>query len=343
MQPKKEPGKANVGIAGREIAILHWTTDAVPQRQRLEYWTKAISETMFDMRTTTDDVRDFRCSLEVASIDGVVTTLAQGSRQSTFRTQNSLNKSSEHSYHLIADLSKSWILAWDGNHIRMLPGDLCLVDSRFIFGGFFLDSCYVINLKFRPEWLLGWLRDPSELVGRRIDCKSGWGTVLSEFVAQLTPTVIAASKIAPRVVSDQLGSLLSLIESQFESADSFNNTAENRRKVASVVDLIRQRAGEPDLDAEAIAGSLRVPASTMNSWLTRSGLAFGSLLQKQRIEIASEMLASRRFDRLSAAAVGRRVGIENSAQFSNLLRQHIGESPLEFRRATRHAQTFEEC
>lgn len=322
---------------GPTTVIACWSTDLVPQRQRLEYWVDTISEALFAMSTSTSDPARFQCRMSIASMDGLAVALAQGSNQVSFRTRRFVSRSAEHSYHLVGDFTQPWVLCWRGQYVKLLPGDLVLTDSSQIHGGLFPDSCRVVNVRLPPEWLLCWVREPASLVGRRIDGRTGWGAALSAFVAQLSPESVVSTAVARRSISDHVGGLLSMVEAHAQGWGSHAKLRETARRqnLERVLNVVRQRAMEPGLEAQDVAESLDVPISTLLDWLVDAGEVFGSLLQSERISMASDMLSSRQFDGVSTAAIGRQVGVLDSSHFAKLVRRHLGESPLAHRRASR--------
>jgi AraC-like DNA-binding protein len=66
--------------------------------------------------------------------------------------------------------------------------------------------------------------------------------------------------------------------------------------------------------------------------LASSGKTFGSYLAAWRMSVAQRMLRDPRFDRLSVAEVGRRIGLADASHFIRQCRRHLGGTPGALRR-----------
>jgi AraC-like DNA-binding protein len=97
-----------------------------------------------------------------------------------------------------------------------------------------------------------------------------------------------------------------------------------------VLDATRERHAEPGLTAAAVAQGLGISQRSLHRCLAEGGEAattFASALAACRMQVAQRMLADARFDRLSVAQIGLRVGLADASHFVRLCRRHLGGTP----------------
>jgi len=320
-------------LAAAAPKLLRLSTDAVEPPHRLAYWIEAISGTLFSVSTSSPEKENFNCVLTAAPLDSLVIVHSAGSRQTSTRTRLTLANDSDYSFHLIGDFRKPWVLNWRGTDVALEPGDLILTDTRYAHGGAFPDDCSVVNVKMAPTWVSAWLRNPDRIIGKRICRQQGWGAALSGFMAQLSPELAIASPLPPKLLAENLGAMLSLIESDLNGQPPLHRNAE-RQTLDSVQDAIRQRAAEHGLTATEVAVGLRISERTLHRSLAVTGKTFAMLLQQERIELAKRMLNSEHFNRLTTAEIGSRAGFADPSYFVRALTRHVGLTPSRYRKVS---------
>jgi AraC family transcriptional regulator, positive regulator of tynA and feaB len=103
-----------------------------------------------------------------------------------------------------------------------------------------------------------------------------------------------------------------------------------------VCDHVKQRCTETSLQAADIASSLNISKRTLHRALAACGETFGAMLIQARVDVASRMLQSPLFDRVTTAEIGRRAGFSDASHFTKVVRMRTGQTPLQIRRA-RHS------
>ena len=219
-----------------------------------------------------------------------------------------------------------------GTQYRLTPGDLSFTDSRHPFEYDFLTNyrdCYV---QLPEQFLHRWVRNPLVLSGRPIG-NSQWGRVLTSYMAQLSPEFVVQAPLPQAVLIDQLGALLALAASELSGIRAVSTPAE-RSVRDQVFDHIRQRCADTSLQAADIASSLHISTRTLHRALGKCGETFGVMLIQARVDLATRLLQSPLFDRVTTADVGRRAGFSHASHFVKALRRRTGQTPLQMRRAS---------
>ena len=310
--------------------IRKWSTDDVPAAQRLDYWIGAICEGFLEMEATSPQAASFHSSLESMPLGAIGVHRVRGSAQDVFRTSRGIAKGRENYFYLLCKTDSAWSSAQAGHSARLLPGDVLLVDSRRRYEFHFPLSADTVSLELPTAWVESWLPDPSRHLAQRIDGQSGWGLALSSFAQQLSPEMAAAPPLPQALLTDQLGALLALATGGDVPAAGADPSASALRR--QVTDAICERHAEPGLTAAAVAAGLGISERTLHRCLAGADATFAQQLAACRMAVARRLLSEPRFDRLSVAEIGRRVGLADASHFVRQCRKHLGATPGALRR-----------
>jgi len=320
--------------AANAPAIRRWSTDDVPQGQRLDYWVGAICEGFLEMSATSPVAPAFASSLESAPLGPIGVNRVRGSAQDVYRTRSAIARSRDNYFYLLCKTDTAWTTTQSDRSARLLPGDVVLVDSRERYAFHFPVSANTVSLELPTAWVESWLAEPSRHVGCRIDAQAGWGQALSSFARQLTPEVAAAPPLPARLLGDQLGALLALACGSdipmHEARAGMSARAALRERAGQA---IRERHAEPGLTAADVAAQLGISERSLHRCLADGRTSFAGLLMDCRMAVARRLLCEPRFDRLSVAEIGRRVGLADASHFVRLCRRFLGDTPGSLRRS----------
>ncbi|WP_447776538.1 AraC-like ligand-binding domain-containing protein [Variovorax boronicumulans] len=311
------------------VAAIHtWSTDAVPPPQRLDYWIGAICEGFLEMDVTSPQAGGFGASLESAPLGPLHVNRVRGSAQDVYRTRRAIAHSRQNYYYLLCKADSPWVAVQEERSARMLPGDAVLVDSRRCYAFHLQQSADTVSIELPTAWVESWLPDAGDHVARRIDGHSGWGAALSSFARALSPEVALRPPLPAALLADQLGGLLALALGPDVAVPDACGRAALRQRVR---DAVRERHAEPGLTAAAVAQGLGISERSLHRCLAEgagdSATTFANALAACRMQVAQRMLADARFDRLSVAQIGLRVGLADASHFVRLCRRHLGGTP----------------
>lgn len=332
--PSRYPSRlAPSGLGATEAPSApprRWSTDEVAPAQRLGYWIDAICEGFLEMEVDSTQAASFHSRLESAPLGDIVVNRVIGSGQDVWRTRRGIQRGrGDEVFYLLGHRSEAWCCAQDGRRARLQPGDLVLVDARRCYEFHFERRTDVVSLELPRPWLERWLVAPERQLARRLECDSGWGRALAAFAWQLTPELACAAPLPALQLSDQLGGLLALACGDDGAEAGTRSDADLVQRAAR---LIRQRHAEPGLVAAELAAELGVSERSLHRHLARSGQGFAQRLAAERVAAARQLLDQPRFDRLSVAEIGRRVGLLDASHFVRLFRRHLGHTPAVWRR-----------
>lgn len=293
--------------------IQRWSTDEVPKGMRFDYWSSILSHSLTPMSVGSDDPQHFAASLTEASMGAISVIEQDGSAHTSHRSARDVDRSHDHSYHLLVSLNGPWDFA-HGSRLHLRPGDVVLADSNLGHHIELRSDYHFVHLKLPPLWLQTWIPDAGQLVGRRISRNSDAGRALSAFVCQLTPQFAAAAPIDGRLLSDHVGALLAMVTGEFDQSPR-----EQRGLLRRIRECMAQRCHEPGLSAAEVAQSLAIPERLVHRALASIPLTFAMLLLELRFELGVRQRSLPAFSHLSAEDIGREAGFGDPSQFVTML------------------------
>ncbi len=307
--------------------LRRWSTDTACAGARLDYWVGAVCEGFLEMEVTSPAHERFSAELVSAPLGALQLNRVRGSAQDVYRTRHAVAHSAQDCFYLLCKADTPWSAAQGAQHARLLPGDLLLVDARRCYEFHFNHSCDTVSIELPTAWLAQWLPDPARACGRRLDGQQGFGAALSAFARTLQPELALAPPAPAALLTDQLGALLALTcGAEPPRAD------EGAALRACIEAAVRERHSEPGLTAAAVAAGLAIGERSLHRALAGQGATFAQQLLSCRAEAARRLLADPRYDRLTVAEIGRRVGLLDASHFVRLFRQRSGLTPGAWRR-----------
>jgi AraC-like DNA-binding protein len=293
-----------------------------------------VSSTLTPITVDRADPLEFESELTALPLGHVNFTAARGSAQCSVRARPELRHTSEHCFNLVLVRGGSWQVAQGGSCERFGLGDLIFYDTRNTLHNDMLLPWSDINLQLSPQFVRKWLPNPAWLIGHRISRDSQWGGVLSSYVMQLSPEYVVQAPLPNSILIDQIGALLALTAIEIRGGRVTSTTVERSLR-DQVCDHVKQRCTETYLQAADIASSLNISKRTVHRTLAACGETFGAMLIQARGDVASRMLQSPLFDRVTTAEIGRRAGFSDASHFTKVVRKRTGRTPLQIRRQSR--------
>lgn len=296
-------------------------------QQRLDYWVGAISEGFLAMDVSAMQ-RDFNGCLTSAPLDVIGVNTVEADAQKVWRTRHAIARAPERYCYLLGNLDRRWKVMQDGREALLDAGDFVLVDARRPYHFDFAHGVNVVSLELPLDWVTQWVAQPELHVAQPFRRgENGWGAALCAFASPWTPALAAQPPLQPRLLADQLGALLALACQPVLAAHP------DRSLIEKIVDTVRQRLCEPGLTAADVASSLGISVRSLHRAMAAHQQTFAQVLLAERLQRARDMLQNPRLAHVSAAEVGRRVGLQDPSHFSRLCRRWLGMGPKALRGA----------
>lgn len=310
--------------------VVHrWSTANVHASQRAAYFAAACDSALIPLQLTVAEPKSFQAVIEAADLGPLLVMRHAGAPHACNSGPREIARQREHSFNIVLGRSAPWQLEHRGRLV--VPADSSvLTDSRVPMHIEQFAAYECVNIKLPEPWLRQWVSSPGAVVGREVIASSRWGRVLSNFLRAMTPEFVANAPVPARVLSDQLGALLALVESDL--AGHVKARKPDRRLVDRIGESIRDHCIDANATAPAIAAALGISVRTLHRTLAADDRTFGAALISARLETAVRMLESPAFRRLTTAEIARRAGFSGASHFARVFRQRTGVSPARFRR-----------
>jgi AraC-like DNA-binding protein len=320
-------------VAPSDPLVRRWTTDAVAEGQRLDYWVGAICEAFLEMACSSRAARLFDGELTSVSVADVVFNQVISSTQDVYRTPAAIARSASHPYYLITQWRHPWQLRQGGRLMQLRPGDAALVDSAQSYELHFPEAVGCLSVQIPRLWAGRWLATPENTQPRIASRDQDWGRVLSALCVQLGQQPLLARSYPAALLSDHLGALLA---AALEPEVGTDLSVPGRSALLDRArDLMRQRLDEIGLTAESVAVDLGVSVRTLHRCYAAVDASFAGTLRRLRLEQARAWLAQPRWARVGVGEIGRRCGFADASHFAREFRLAFGQTPARWRRAAR--------
>ena len=312
-------------LGAMNTPLRRWSTEAASAGQSLDYWLGAVCEGFLEMDVRSRARQRFDAALTSATLGELQLNRAEGSSQDVYRTPRHLSRAGPNYFYQLCKADEPWAGAQEARGARLAPGDCLLVDSRRRYEFHFDTRCDTVSLQLPSSWVERWLSDPAAACGRALEGRSGFGAALSAFARQLQPELALAPPLPPALLADQLGALLALAAGT-EAPPARPGLA------ARIADAVRERHAEPGLTAATVADGLGIGERSLHRALAAQRHTFAQQLMACRMTSARRLLGDPRFDRLTVAEIGRRVGLLDPSHFVRAFRSATGQTPGALRR-----------
>jgi AraC family transcriptional regulator, positive regulator of tynA and feaB len=310
--------------------IQRWSTDNIAADRRLRFWRDAVHESLVEMDLRpTDKNPGFMSAIEACQVGCIAPHQAQGSAQRVTRGKAEIARGQKNAYYLLSQPRKSWRIKHAGLDFMMHPGESVLVDSREPYEFLFGEGLDDLSVEMPIDWLERWVPSPGALIGRPLQCSSGWGKALSSFKEALIPKGLVSLSMPDTLLEEQFGLLLSLASEPIEATPSASNPL-----LQNCLSVMRQRFSDSALVAQAVAADCAVSVRSLHRAFAVVNKTFGGVLMEMRLAQATRMLSSRRFSGITIAEIARRCGFLDPSHFARQFKSQHNMSPHEFRKAS---------
>ena len=293
----------------------------------MDYYASVLSSAVDPMGVSKHVRGSFDAAIQSTELGPISSIHGQGAAHDCVRDARDIARSTGRNFHLIINMRSAWRVD-HRDRISLRKGDGVLLDSRYGYRLDFIDPFENVHLKLPEDWLARWVPDTDAIVGRPVLSDGSWGSALIAFISKLTPDFVVTAPLPQHVIADHVGALLALYASE-RTGQAPKATQRGLR--AHIDEIIVQRCTEYSLCAQDVADVLGVSARTVHRSFASGQQTFGASLMAARVDLATRMLESPLFRRLTTSEIGRRAGFSDASHFARVYRRHCGCTPAQAR------------
>jgi AraC-like DNA-binding protein len=320
---------------GADIAPLRFSTDALPERDRLAIWREVIGRTIAKLDLSPLSDGPFRSESVSRILPGVAVTSISMTSVRSERTRE-----------LIADGNDDVVLVWtnEGGPVasqlgrEILPGPFTAILLSNAEVSSFVVPAKVGGMSLRiPHALLAPLvPNLEDAFMRPIPPGNEALQLLAHYVAPLTDGQRLSSPELRQAVATHICDLVALVIGTNRDtamlAESRGGSAARLRAIKA--DVVKNLTTH-GLDVATVAARHKLTPRHLHRLFEAQGTTFSEFVLHQRLGRAHRMLADPRYAQWSIAAIADECGFADRSHFNRAIRASFGAAPSDLRAAAK--------
>ncbi|WP_214410508.1 helix-turn-helix domain-containing protein [Sphaerisporangium fuscum] len=318
------------------MEILELRTADLAIEDRFPYWLEMASQTHVPSFISTDHAADFEASVRVLDLGGLQVSALSHPTVRVARPTRLVRQCDPEVFQLHLFTGGTGALTQSGREAVFGVREFLLIDSSRPYngwraaGGAGLAEGLVVQFP-RAALALG-----PELVGRLVATPlPGQGGIGGVLAGHLTDLMANAEGYTPgdraALASVTLDLIAAVCAHHLEAATALSPESRRHALLSLVHGFIRQRLGDPDLNAETIAAAHQISVRHLYKLFQEQGVGVAAWIRRCRLERCRHDLADPRQRSRPVQAVARRWGFTDGAHFSRAFRAEYGVSPRDYR------------
>lgn len=185
-------------------------------------------------------------------------------------------------------------------------------------------DCLTVHIP--EDWLSAWVANPQTYVARPI-APNPWSRPLGSTLEAIVHTGLDESPLSRIALSDQMGSMLSMLLSTSPPI------GRSQKLHQAILKIVNRRFAEGDLSPEAVAMEQGISVRHLHRSFATQGVTFGRTLSDIRIRHSKALLSQSLNAGTSVGEIAWHVGFADQSHFARLFRASTGVSPSRYRKS----------
>lgn len=300
----------------------------IPQSDRVGYWTKSVTETLFPLTAEIRDPGSFTGQLKTWDMGSIGLSYFMTGGVRYRREKQHLRRLNGEDILVSFSLATETRFVQNGLDLQFKKEEFILQrgGSTYEFGH--SDANELMVLKVKADDLSRHVRSIDRFTPLVFDASQGIGRLLLDTLRSL-PERLGQSdeRLYPRLGGMVVGLLELALEGDHRVLSSSESTVQ-RAHLGRIEHYIRQNIQNPNLSADTIAVACGISVRYLHELFSRGGQSVGSWIRQLRLEAAKDQISDlSRKETIAEAAY--RWGFGDQAQFSRHYKSFYGETPRE--------------
>lgn len=305
------------------------STNAVSERERLEYWQETASRAFLHLRTEKNSQGPFFGTLDHRADSPLPITFLHSAPQRVYRGRPELALTSQALYFITMNLVGSSTVRQGGEERINKPGDFDVVDGTQPGELAFATEFRRVTISIPHHLLRPRLVDPGRAGGLVVHSKEGVGALASAYLR-----AFVYNKLAEPVVGTASDILLDLLALAINTTMGAAHTAPPSVREAlrnKVRRDVEENLADPLLSPASVAARCRMSTRYLHSLFSETGTSFMRWVWSRRLECSWKELANPERGSRSIADVALDWGFKDLSHFSRSFKEKYGMTPREWR------------
>jgi AraC-like DNA-binding protein len=300
--------------------------------KQIEAFHHKVSERLFPVQLSTDDVATFRARLRSASL-GVVqlNELWTSNPFVARRTSKHIARTDADYLKVSVQLSGVCVVSRGGQNITLRPGDFILYDTARPYQISGAASFHMQTLMFARDSLRLSASQLQWLTTRRISGREGLGSLVAQYLAGLARQLDTVGSGSWHLADATLDLLAAAFAEQLAHTGATDFGIGEAGLLLRVRTHIEHRLDDPDLDVATIAAAHHVSVRKLQKLFADHEQTVTGWIRSRRIEHCRRDLANPALADRTVSSIATKWGLFDPAHFSRLFKSTYGLSPREYR------------
>ncbi|MBB6563466.1 AraC-like DNA-binding protein [Acidovorax soli] len=307
------------------------STDPIPPRERLAYWTDMICTTYVQLECDAPDAEGFGGSIQSHHLPGLDLSVVRSRAQRVVRTPRSISRAADDCFIVSLQTRGHGVISQDGRDAAVAPGDFALYDSTRPYTLQFSEDFEEIVLKLRGEQLRALVTGTEQLTATTVSGRSGAGHLMAHMVTALRDEADRLPAASAAAVASGVISVLAAGLQSLPACHLVEPSAMGAYHVARIKRHIDARLRDPGLSVESVARDLGMSSGHLHRLFKTEPQSPSHYLWGQRLDGASRELLDARRARASVSEIAFGWGFNDAAHFSRAFKERFGRAPREWR------------
>ncbi|QPP05373.1 AraC family transcriptional regulator [Streptomyces bathyalis] len=298
----------------------------VGPRERADFWTDHVSSVhcRMDLRFPHGD--SFRAGTIRQQTDTYQLAKCWSDKLGYLRTPQQVRQHPDEDYRFVIMLSGRAVHRQDGEEAEMVPGTAGLIPVNGSYQTLY-DRYEGLSMTIPAHEVDSRLNRKSPVTAG-LDLGSGLGRVVGDMVTSLHEARDTLTTSQFDAVSDRIVELLCMLVAGDDRPDAPEHLAE----VEAVVRRhVREHAGDPGLNGEAMARALGWSLRQIQLALQCAGTTPRELIREERLRLIRERLQNPAYQHVTITDLAYASGFSSPSALSTAFRKRFGISPREMR------------
>jgi AraC-like DNA-binding protein len=313
--------------AGEAYSMLEFTTDAVPEQDRLPLWREEFGRRL--VRVDIEPVADgpVRAAATMGALLDFRSMTFEGSVMRFHRTRQ-MAAAGDSSIGLIVNRDAGSYLSHRGRDVTLSDGEACAV---LTYEPGMIVTTKQLGLVFPRAELLSRAKTAEDAVAERIPADSDALHLLLGYLDVLPQRFRNSTSKLQRTVVAHIYDLaaLAICPDRPAGENSLSATAAARLELAMA--YLRRHYDFPGLTISTVAGDQNISARYLQRLIETTGSTFSEHLNELRLERAFVLLTDMRYRKKQIAEIASRSGFSDVSYFNRMFRRRFGETPRSVR------------
>ncbi|MBT3701616.1 MAG: helix-turn-helix domain-containing protein [Alphaproteobacteria bacterium] len=315
-----------------------WTTGAVRESERFDYWREVVCETFVELDPRPLHQSRFYGEVEASRVGDFGIAQIAASAQKVVRSRREISRANNPCYFLNIQLEGSGLTAQGGRESVLVPSDMVLLDATRPFEMTFNDRFSQMSLTISDS-VIGQLPPAAQddLAGLFINRNLPEARLLKSYGSLMRDQGDVEDHMFADLMTKQLAGIFHHAVNRRRGLTLKQADHWGQKLLTTIKAAVRRDLGNAGHTPARTADKVGVSVRLLHQAFARNGETFGRWLLAERLDTARGVLADSHNAHQSIAEVAYALGFADQSHFGRAFKARFCQTPKQFRKAAFNA------